>query len=221
MSNSVIGWSELADDPMSPDRPVTNALRSRPVTNALRSSAVALSNIASAAANAAAQVFDTALRPAEQDLLHEKASEVTAPSIAPWQTLGEQFSILEEELRARIMHIPESESNFSEQVAKQHTAFCKSAILPGCGPMANAALEQDSMLRELRFRMVPSRISEEAFWRSYFWHVANVKMEMLHDWKTANSGVADGATASSAASAVSTDDLDAEFERLVGSPSAR
>ena len=33
-------------------------------------------------------------------------------AIAPWQTLGEQFSILEAELRARILKISEYEANF-------------------------------------------------------------------------------------------------------------
>ena len=116
-------------------------------------------------------------------------------------------------------------------------------ILPGCLPMANAALAEDEPLRDLRFKLVPARMSEEEFWRCYFWHVANVKCELLHDWRTANGArraaaleeeaslapVADEADASTSfdqiaggaeASGVDADDLDAEFERLVGSPSS-
>ena len=52
--------------------------------------------------------------------------------------------------------------------------------------MANAALAADDTLRALRFKFVPARLTEEEFWRCYFWHVANVKCELLHDWRTAN-----------------------------------
>ena len=81
------------------------------------------------------------------------------------------------------------------------------------------------------------RLTEEEFWRCYFWHVANVKCEMLHDWRTANgarraaamedeatlapvddAGLGGGGTAAADEDAVEADDLDAEFERLVASP---
>ena len=71
----------------------------------------------------------------------------------------------------------------------------------------------------------------------YFWHVANVKCDLLHDWRTANgarraaaledeatlalepeAGEADAAGGSAQAESVAVDDLDAEFERLVSSP---
>ena len=76
------------------------------------------------------------------------------------------------------------ESN-SPEVANQ--AQRPDSILPSCTPMANAALAGDERLREVRFRLVPSRLSEEQFWRCYFWHVTLLKCELLHDWRTANS----------------------------------
>jgi len=112
--------------------------------------------------------------------------------------------------------------------------------------VANAALQGDDALRALRFKLVPGRLSEEEFWRSYFWHVANVKCELLHDWRTANtmrreaameddmalSAVDDGSAGATTGSGaaldvvvpgavdgVCADDLDDEFERLVASPS--
>mmetsp|Transcript_29723 Transcript_29723/g.76882 ORF Transcript_29723/g.76882 Transcript_29723/m.76882 type:complete len:227 (+) Transcript_29723:66-746(+) len=212
----------------------------RPILlNAMKASAVALSNIASAAANAAAQAVDVTLRPVEQEaaaMRHQKQLEQEA-RIPPWMTLGEQFAILEEELKVRIMRISESEQAFSEEIAWQHTAFHKGDILPGALPQANAALEADARLQALRFRLVPARIKEEAFWRCYFFHVATVKLDLLQDWRTANStrrtaamedeavlapDASDEANAEtvSQTSAVPDDsvDLDAEFERLVGSP---
>ena len=193
--------------------------------------------------HAATTAFES-IAPA-QHLRHEEASEVRGAAIAPWQTLSEQFSILEDELRARIFKIAQ-ESNFSEAIAQRHTAFRMGNIMPGCGPMAGAALEADAELCELRYRLVPARISEEAFWRCYFWHVSNVKLELLHDWTTANRArraavleddailasdtpvrgvaAADDAAAGQpqhhvgGATAFPADELDAEFERLVGSP---
>ena len=124
--------------------------------------------------------------------------------------------------------------------------------------MANAALAADDTLRALRFKFVPARLTEEEFWRCYFWHVANVKCELLHDWRTANgarreaaieeertlapmvgsssssqqqhSAKASGAEGLSGAEeaggggkeaeeeTISAEDLDAEFERLIASP---
>ena len=169
-------------------------------------------------------------------------AEASVCGIAPWQTLAEQYSILEDELRVRILRISTSEGNFSTRTAAQGRRR-PGNILPGCLPMANAALAEDEPLRELRFRLVPARMSEEDFWRCYFWHVANVKCELLHDWRTANGArraaaleeeaslapVADEADPASSfdqvaggaeASGVDADDLDAEFERLVSSPSS-
>ena len=37
-----------------------------------------------------------------------------------------------------------------------------------------AALQADDSLRALRFRLVPGRLSEEDFWRCYFWHVVRL-----------------------------------------------
>ena len=102
--------------------------------------------------------------------------------------------------------------------------------------MANAALAADDTLRALRFKFVPARLTEEEFWRCYFWHVANVKCELLHDWRTANGArreaameeeatlapdedLAGGASGGGEESGA-TDDLDAEFERLVASPTS-
>mmetsp|Transcript_71380 Transcript_71380/g.195656 ORF Transcript_71380/g.195656 Transcript_71380/m.195656 type:complete len:91 (+) Transcript_71380:549-821(+) len=83
--------------------------------------------------------------------------------------------------------------------------------------------------------MVPSRLSEEDFWRCYFWRVALAKVELCNDWGTANSVRRQAQSAYDADEALlATDDpdphssargaqpsdteLDAEFERLVCSP---
>ena len=101
--------------------------------------------------------------------------------------------------------------------------------------MATASLEADPALEELRFKLVPARLSEEDFWRCYFWHVANIKCDLLNDFATANKVKRDAVLADE--KALSTEvpsngngeppaggeapafdhfELDEEFERLVG-----
>ena len=206
-----------------------------------------LTNLLKAGGKALVSVLETNLVPveAEADAMRQQQraeAEAGVSAIAPWQTLAEQYSILEDELKVRILRISTSEANFSARTAAEGRRR-PGNILPGCLPMANAALAEDEPLRDLRFKLVPARMSEEEFWRCYFWHVANVKCELLHDWRTANGArraaaleeeaslapVADESDASTSfdqiaggaeASGVDADDLDAEFERLVGSPSS-
>ena len=231
----------MASSPKSPDAPL--------LTNLLVSAGTALVGI-----------LETRLAPAEDEanrLRQEKAAEADGSAIAPWQTLAEQYSILEDELKIRIFAIAESEANFSAEIAAKRRR--SGNILPGCLPMANAALAADDTLRALRFKFVPARLTEEEFWRCYFWHVANVKCELLHDWRTANgarreaaieeerslapmvgsssssqqqqsakaNGGAEGLSGAEEAGgggkeaeeeAISAEDLDAEFERLIASP---
>ena len=168
--------------PESPDRPV--------LMDALSSIAAFAKPRAQAAYARGVEALETTLHSAEvQAAAMRSAAAVDADArgtaLAPWQTLGEQFSILEDELRARILRIATSERNFTSEVV--HFGRRRQGnILPGCSGMANAALKEDVALVDLRFRLVPSRMSEEDFWRCYFWHVANIKCELLHDWHTAN-----------------------------------
>ena len=219
-----------------------------------------LTNLLVSAGTALVGILETRLAPAEDEanrLRQEKAAEADGSAIAPWQTLAEQYSILEDELKIRIFAIAESDANFSAEIAAKRRR--SGNILPGCLPMANAALAADDTLRALRFKFVPARLTEEEFWRCYFWHVANVKCELLHDWRTANGArreaaieeerslapmvgsssssqqqqqlaKASGAEGLSGAEeaggggkeaeeeAISAEDLDAEFERLIASP---
>ena len=114
---------------------------------------------------------------AEADLeaarLHARVAaeaELRSTSIPPWQTLSEQFAILEDELKVRILRISRDQGNFTQERARTQVVR-QASVLPGCLPMANAAIAADPTLGELRFRLVPGRLSEEEFWRCYFWHV--------------------------------------------------
>ena len=105
-----------------------------------------------------------ALAPVEAARLQQQAElEVTAASIPPWQTLAEQYSILEDELRERILRVSTDESCFDSTKAGLRRR--DGNILPACLPMAKAALEADLNLSQLRYRLVPARMTDENFWR--------------------------------------------------------
>lgn len=213
----------------SPDRPL--------FSNFLRSTAASASALAASSASIVSEGVASLLEPDAASRAAEAAAEADrAGGMPPWCTLSEQFAILEEELKRRILLIPH-EGRFDAAAASQRRR--PGNILPGCLPMATAALAGDDALRALRFRLVPAALSEEDFWRCYFWHVAQIKCELCNDWSTANAGRRTaaredeaslaaapddepaGAASPRAAPPADPDELDAEFERLVApSPGA-
>jgi len=211
----------------SPDQPVLASAISRgagAVASAL-SSAFATAQTALSSADAeAAKIAHEA----------EAAKIARGAAVPPWRTLGEQFSILEPALKAKLM--APREELFCGAAAAATRRAAPNDILPGCLPAAQAALAEDATLRELRYRLVPSTITEEDFWRSYFWRCANVKCELLHDFATVNRARMQEALDDDAALATELADdepttpggpldaladaeLDLEFERLVHSAS--
>ena len=82
-----------------------------------------------------AQSIEQARARAEQD-------EVES-AMLPWQTLSEQFAILEPELRRRILLLPQEQQNFTAERAMQ----CQrpGSILGSCHAMATAAMAADQM----------------------------------------------------------------------------
>lgn len=159
------------------------------------------------------------------------AQEEVDTALLPWQTLSEQFAILEPELKARILLLPQDQKAFTAERARQ----CQrtGSILPHVLAMASAAMAADPELGALRFRLVPQRLSEEDFWRCFFWSVAQIKLELCNDFATTNRVRQQAVLASEAealldapspgATHKSCDsfqfdlaELDAEFEALVG-----
>ena len=48
-------------------------------------------------------------------------------------------------------------------------------------PIAMATLDEDANLKDMRFKLVPSKINEESFWRNYFYRVTLIKQSILLD----------------------------------------
>jgi hypothetical protein len=109
----------------------------------------------------------------------------TAISTAtPWSVSNEVFSILEPVLRERALQIATDESAFLKGAADAYhftAASLKAAEAvyqaeeetrplehAEMVPMARAALAEDAQLVQLRYRLVPSILTESVFWNTYF-----------------------------------------------------
>merc|ERR1711924_461206 len=65
-----------------------------------------------------------------------------------------------------------------KQVAPDDFQFDFEAMLP----RATAALKLDSSLQRMRYRLVPSTgLSEEAFWRHYFYHLSLIQDDVMSE----------------------------------------
>ena len=202
----------------SPDQPVLASALAR----GAGAIGAALTSAFAAADAEAAKIAATA----------DAAAAARRSAVPPWRTLDEQFEILEPTLKARML--APSEDVFTGEAAAATRRAAPDDILPGCLPAAQAALAEDEVLRELRYRLVPGSISEEDFWRSYFWACSVAKCELLLDFRTANRARQQEALADDAAladeeeeapatpaplDALADAELDLEFERLVHSAS--
>jgi len=83
---------------------------------------------------------------------------------------------LEDELRLNILKLCENESNFLVKAPSSSSVF--GFKLECALPYAQKALAEDPILPQIRFRAVPKKLSEEQFWRNYFYRV-NVIRESL------------------------------------------
>ncbi|KAI8067554.1 hypothetical protein BC940DRAFT_301018 [Gongronella butleri] len=92
----------------------------------------------------------------------------------PW----EGYSGYEDELKRRILAITKDERNL---IVPPPTETTFEFDLKAYGNSARALLEHDKTLSELRFILVPQKLTEEVFWRNYFYRVTIVKQQVLSD----------------------------------------
>ncbi|XP_063934729.1 synapse-associated protein 1-like isoform X2 [Zophobas morio] len=102
-----------------------------------------------------------------QDLKEEEVTEVRAP----WDDFANK-----EIIRSRIKNLSLNERTFLTPPPKdiffnlEEEANIRKAKL---------LLKEDEQLRRVRYRLVPSKISEENFWRNYFYRVDLILQENL------------------------------------------
>ncbi|XP_071481440.1 synapse-associated protein 1-like [Diadema antillarum] len=118
---------------------------------------------------------------------HSKRSEVALP---PWVGYNE-----EEQMKEQILALSQDKRNFLRNPpAGVQFHFEFTAV----HPIAMATLQEDNNLRKMRFELVPKKITEENFWRNYFYRVSLIKQSSQLTSLAAKSG--DGRKGSGSAS---------------------
>jgi len=94
--------------------------------------------------------------------------------LPPWEAETEAEKARADDFRAAVKSLSNSTANFLvPHVLSSDPAFTWDWVEHR--PFAEAAYQSDERLTKLIPRLVPSRISEEDFWRNYFSHVFAVK----------------------------------------------
>ncbi|XP_062510579.1 synapse-associated protein 1-like isoform X2 [Corticium candelabrum] len=103
----------------------------------------------------------------QQKFMQEKKSGRADAAVPPWVGYHE-----EEAMKTQIMALSSDKRNFLRnppQGVQFHFDFTTSF------PVALATLAEDTKLQSMRFELVPRLISEEMFWRNYFYRVSLIK----------------------------------------------
>ena len=97
------------------------------------------------------------------------------PALPLWHTFTEQHSVLEAELRQRILRLATDPRTFLSQ-APDAALFPFSLQL--ALPHIQRALQSDALLARMQYRLVPRKVSERQFWTNYMYRVSMVREQM-------------------------------------------
>uniref|UniRef100_A0A8C6U060 Synapse-associated protein 1 n=1 Tax=Neogobius melanostomus TaxID=47308 RepID=A0A8C6U060_9GOBI len=104
----------------------------------------------------------------EQDkFVQEKRAKECSAAVPPWVGYNDEDSVQQQILalsidRRNFLRDPPAGVNFN---------FDFEQVLP----VAMVMLEEDELLRKMRFHLVPKQLKEEVFWRNYFYRVSLIK----------------------------------------------
>eukprot|EP00484_Ammonia_sp_Unknown_P002310 CAMPEP_0197073204 /NCGR_PEP_ID=MMETSP1384-20130603/210489_1 /TAXON_ID=29189 /ORGANISM="Ammonia sp." /LENGTH=504 /DNA_ID=CAMNT_0042512037 /DNA_START=16 /DNA_END=1530 /DNA_ORIENTATION=- len=112
-----------------------------------------------------------------------KREQIMSSGHPPWhideKTHAQQIQFMDE-LRLNILKLCEDENNFLIKAPTSTSVF--DFKLEYALPYAQCALREDPVLPDIRFKMVPKKLTEEQFWKNYFYRV-NVIRESLNIYK--------------------------------------
>ncbi|XP_065838171.1 synapse-associated protein 1-like [Oscarella lobularis] len=103
----------------------------------------------------------------QKKFVRQRRSRRADASVPPWVGYNE-----EEAMKSQILALSSDKRNFLRnppQGALFHFDFNSSF------PIASATLAEDPNLRKMRFELVPKKVTEETFWRNYFYRVSLIK----------------------------------------------
>ena len=104
------------------------------------------------------------------------AATHSPPSALPlWHTFSEDKSVLEAELRQRILRLATDPRTFLSS-APDPALFPFSLEL--ALPHIQLALQNDPLLSRMQYRLVPRKVSERQFWTNYMYRVSMVREQM-------------------------------------------
>ncbi|XP_074525275.1 synapse-associated protein 1-like [Halichoeres trimaculatus] len=104
----------------------------------------------------------------EQDkFVQEKNAKKSGVAVPPWVGYNE-----EETIQQQILALSADKRNFLRDppAGVQFHFDCEQMY-----PVAMVMLEEDELLRKMRFHLVPKQVKEEAFWKNYFYRVSLIK----------------------------------------------
>eukprot|EP00494_Astrolonche_serrata_P031750 UN32019 len=93
----------------------------------------------------------------------------------PWLIFDPENQRIRAELETRILKLSEIEETFLVNAPDETVYQFK---LEDLLPFAKAALNADSKLKDQRYKLVPSKIEEEPFWRNYFYRISLVRKQL-------------------------------------------
>ncbi|CAK6956175.1 synapse-associated protein 1-like [Scomber scombrus] len=103
----------------------------------------------------------------QEKFVQEKKSKQSGAAVPPWVGYNE-----EETIQHQILALSADKRNFlRDPPAGVQFHFDFEQMYP----VAMVMLEEDELLRKMRFHLVPKQVKEEVFWKNYFYRVSLIK----------------------------------------------
>lgn len=103
----------------------------------------------------------------QEKFVQEKRAKECSAAVPPWVGYNDEDSV-----QQQILALSIDQRNFlRDPPAGVNFNFDFEQALP----VAMVMLEEDELLRKMRFHLVPKQLKEEAFWRNYFYRVSLIK----------------------------------------------
>lgn len=103
----------------------------------------------------------------QEKFVQEKRAKECSAAVPPWVGYNDEDSV-----QQQILALSIDQRNFlRDPPAGVNFNFDFEQVLP----VAMVMLEEDELLRKMRFHLVPKQLKEEVFWRNYFYRVSLIK----------------------------------------------
>ncbi|KAK7878394.1 hypothetical protein WMY93_031024 [Mugilogobius chulae] len=103
----------------------------------------------------------------QEKFVQEKRAKQCTAAVPPWVGYNDEDSV-----QQQILALSIDQRNFlRDPPAGVHFNFDFEHVYP----VAMVMLDEDELLRKMRFHLVPKQLKEEVFWRNYFYRVSLIK----------------------------------------------